>query len=322
MRGGSILAKKKKRMAEFRYYRMPEGRMILALLGEKWVQNYGRDIDYLHFHNYMEIGYCYEGEGIITLGEEDFRFRGGEFTVIPKNYLHTTNSDPGNMSRWEYLFVDLEGLMNRMCAGKQGRAEQMIRLASSRAVFAEKGKWPGMAAEVKKVMDIMREGKEFYQEEAEGLVASFLAQIARENTEHGESGEYQKSEEGGSKLNHLMSHILDYITDHYSEPIKVSDIAKSAHMSETHFRRTFSSYMNMSPLDYINLVRIQSACEYLKKTDEPVSVIAGKCGFTTNSTFNRNFRQVMGTTPVEWRKRPENYEQQILKFDIHSEEGW
>ena len=39
---------------ELRYYKMPEGSPILALLGQKWIQNYGNDIDYLHFHNYLE----------------------------------------------------------------------------------------------------------------------------------------------------------------------------------------------------------------------------------------------------------------------------
>lgn len=61
--------KRKKPKMEFRYYQMPPGSPILALLGEKWVQNYGRDIDYLHFHNYLEIGFCYYGEGAVTLGE-------------------------------------------------------------------------------------------------------------------------------------------------------------------------------------------------------------------------------------------------------------
>lgn len=78
----------------------------------------------------------------------------------------------------------------------------------------------------------------------------------------------------------------------------------------------------MSPLEYINMVRIHAACEYLKKTDKPVAEIALDCGFNTNSTFNRNFKQVMGISPMEWRKRPENYEQQLLKFNIRSEEGW
>ena len=76
------------------------------------------------------------------------------------------------------------------------------------------------------------------------------------------------------------------------------------------------------PLEYINTVRVYTACELLETTDDPVADIAHKCGFTTNSTFNRNFKQLMGVTPLEWRKRPESYEQQLLRFDIHSEKGW
>ena len=60
---GDYMAKKRKMKMEFRYYQMQDGIPILALLGEKWVQNYGRDVDYLHFHNYLEIGFCYSGEG-------------------------------------------------------------------------------------------------------------------------------------------------------------------------------------------------------------------------------------------------------------------
>ena len=120
----------------------------------------------------------------------------------------------------------------------------------------------------------------------------------------------------------MITRVLDFVSYHYMEDIKVEDLAKSCHISETHFRRIFTSYMKVTPLEYINTVRIQTACELLQKTDDPVADIAHKCGFTTNSTFNRNFKQIMGVTPIEWRKRPESYEQQILKFDIHSEEGW
>ena len=40
---------------EYRYYEIPAGSPVLALLGDKWVQNYGREIDYLHFHNHLEV---------------------------------------------------------------------------------------------------------------------------------------------------------------------------------------------------------------------------------------------------------------------------
>ena len=75
--------KRKKPKIEFRYYQMSEGSPILALLGQKWVQTYGRGVNYLHFHNYLEIGYCYGGQGHMILGEDKVFFNGGEFTVIP-----------------------------------------------------------------------------------------------------------------------------------------------------------------------------------------------------------------------------------------------
>ena len=111
------MARKKKPKIEFRYYRMPEETPFLALLGEKWVQNYGRDVDYLHFHNYLEIGYCYSGTGTLVLGEKDYRFSGEQFSIIPQNYLHTTNSDPDTLSRWEYLFIDVDAILDQFYQG-------------------------------------------------------------------------------------------------------------------------------------------------------------------------------------------------------------
>lgn len=78
---------KKKPKIELRYYYMPAGSPILPLLGERWVQNYGTGIEDLHFHNFMEIGFCYYGEGILTLGEEKRKFTGRQFTAILKGFL-------------------------------------------------------------------------------------------------------------------------------------------------------------------------------------------------------------------------------------------
>ena len=58
---------------------------------------------------------------------------------------------------------------------------------------------------------------------------------------------------------------LDYVRMEYMHMIRVEELAQECHMSETHFRRLFESCMNMSPVDYINLVRIQKACDLLKR---------------------------------------------------------
>lgn len=128
------MRKRRKSKIEFRYYKMPAGSPVLALLGEKWIQCYGKGIEYLHFHNYMEIGYCYEGQGILTIGEKDYRFSGGEFSVIPENCPHTTNSVPGTTSRWEYLYIDVEEILHELypAGGNDKRRERMLQRVNSR----------------------------------------------------------------------------------------------------------------------------------------------------------------------------------------------
>lgn len=70
------MAKKKKRM-EYRYYEIPADTYVLPLLGKGWEQEYGVGIrDMLHFHNYMEIGYCYHGDGELIIEDRTYHYSG------------------------------------------------------------------------------------------------------------------------------------------------------------------------------------------------------------------------------------------------------
>ena len=104
--------------------------------------------------------------------------------------------------------------------------------------------------------------------------------------------------------------------------IRVEELAKACHMSETHFRRLFEGCMNMSPVDYINLVRIQKACDLMKKTNDSMDIVAQKVGFATTSTFNRNFKKFLNTSPYQWKINPENYEHKLLNYHISARKGW
>ena len=183
------MPRRRKPKIEFRYYKMPPESPILAMLGEKWYQEYGKNIDTLHFHNYLEIGYCYEGDGVMVLGEKEYRFSGGCFTVIPKNYPHTTNSDPGTMSRWEYLFVDVEDLLQNFSqGGRQKRIERMVQRIQSEALFLSQKEYPRLADMIIGILNIVRGTREFYLEEAKGGMVVILAEIARRNAGGGRTG--------------------------------------------------------------------------------------------------------------------------------------
>ena len=80
--------------------------------------------------------------------------------------------------------------------------------------------------------------------------------------------------------------------------------------------------MQMAPAEYINLVRIRMSCELMQKTNDPMSVIANRTGFDVLSTFNRNFKKIMGVSPSEWRRSSANYKGKLLNCDVKTEGGW
>ncbi len=314
------MAKKKKAKIEYRCYQTPQESRILALLGQDWIREYGEGIDCLHFHNLLEIGFCYEGEGTLILGEQEYSFHGNQFSVIPPNCPHTTISRQGTVSRWEYLYIDTEGFLQKMYpAGSEKRRERILRRIYAGALFTGTDLRPDLSGKIRQILDLMRQQPEFYLDEVKGVAMSLLVVLARQN--HGGLREAKSCKE--EPVQHaVVEDALHYIGKHYMETIRIEELAAVCHISESHFRREFSDCMHMSPLEYIHNVRIKNVCELLRKTDAAVADIAFRCGFSTLSTFNRNFRQTVGCPPMEWRKRSDHYEQQILKFDVCQKQGW
>ena len=287
------MSRKKKMKMEYRFYEVPEKCPVLALLGEKWVQNYGYQIDYLHFHNMMEISFCAIRElslysfvikpsTSINSHAQEHRLFSFEFVVCGKFFGTTVNAP----RRTEFLYLP----------------GQLSPLRNSRRRSPS-----------------YYEKEEFYLEEVKGLTRALLMQIARWN-EKDETQEKNAILDDASIA--LILPALNYIGENFHESIRIEELADVCHISETHLRRIFQESMRMPPVEYINWVRIRAACKELRKTNASVSDIALHCGFTTISTFNRNFRKILGVSPQQWRRAPEHYEQNLLKFDIKTQEGW
>ena len=100
-----------KKIEEFRYYEMPVGRYDLALLGDSWITTYRTGEQ--HFHNFYEIGYCYFGEGVVFLGEKSEPYGAGTISLIPANFPHGVHSKEGGVCRWEFLYLDFAGFIER-----------------------------------------------------------------------------------------------------------------------------------------------------------------------------------------------------------------
>ncbi|MEX2607082.1 MAG: AraC family transcriptional regulator [Kiritimatiellia bacterium] len=105
------------------------------------------------------------------------------------------------------------------------------------------------------------------------------------------------------KLPPLILQGCHYIGQHYRESLRLREVAGECGVSAEHFSRLFHQSTGLRFREYLAETRIHHACADLTDTDDRISEIAFRCGFSTLSRFNRSFRELTGVTPRDWRKR-------------------
>ncbi len=313
------MGRKKRDTIEFRFYEIPQGQSCLALLGEKWIMIYGKEDKYLHFHNLFEVGYCRNGNGDLILDDRICRYESAMLSVIPANYPHATYSREPNF--WEYIFFDIEAVIKQIYPDNPSLQREAMRIANKGADLLYEYQHPEMAETIKRIMEEMRDKNPYYVETTGNLLKAFVLMLIRfQDSQNTEESKNPKSQDQALTMN--IRPALEYIDNHFAENLKASTLADACSMSETHFRRVFAEAINMSPMDYLNLVRIQRACNIMNKTDHSMEVVASECGFTTFSTFNRNFKKFLNTSPYQWKKNKDNYANKLLDYKINALKGW
>ena len=303
-----------KMQTQFRYYDLPPDSLFLALFGDSWIREYGNDLDALHFHNYLEIGVCLEGDGHMDFGDHKLPYTSGNITVIPPKYPHHTNSQPGETCHWAYLFIDIDGVLKHVFPDRTYRREQVAARIGQGALVLCKNQHPHIADLVRALLDEQQQKHEFYQESTRAKLCSLMLYLARICPPIG--GQMQ-----ATSRTDAVSIAIDHVAKHYAEKLTIRDLADSCRLSETHFRRLFTHAMGISPQGYINRIRVDAACKLLHTTDLSVGEIATRCGFINAATFNRNFQRMMNMSPSAFRRDKQYYARQ-REGRVLAYEGW
>ncbi|MER7556490.1 AraC family transcriptional regulator [Nocardioides sp. NPDC126508] len=103
--------------------------------------------------------------------------------------------------------------------------------------------------------------------------------------------------------NRRLLRARDVMDRHYAEPLDVPAIARVAHVSPAHFIRRFKAVFGETPHRYFQRRRIERSMALLRDTSTPVTEVALTVGFTSLGTFSRTFRDIVGTSPSDYRAR-------------------
>ncbi len=96
--------------------------------------------------------------------------------------------------------------------------------------------------------------------------------------------------------------LADYAECNYNQQISLSELSRSINYSLPYVSKCFRAGTGMNFSEYLQKVRVTKSCSLLSETDIPVEEICGLVGYSNTAFFHRIFRQIVGLTPLEYRK--------------------
>lgn len=107
--------------------------------------------------------------------------------------------------------------------------------------------------------------------------------------------------ENDYRVSDPVKDIIKYCYENYAGDISLGSVAESLHISPYYVSHLFSKRLKMSFNDYINTLRIRSACEMLKTGEKSITEIAYAVGYNSTRSFDRCFVKIRGLTPKQYR---------------------
>ena len=103
--------------------------------------------------------------------------------------------------------------------------------------------------------------------------------------------------------NRRLLRARDAMDRSYAGPLDIPTLARVAHVSEAHFIRSFRATFGETPHRYLQRRRVERSMFLLRETRRSVTEVCFDVGFTSLGTFSRTFREILGVTPTDYRKR-------------------
>lgn len=96
--------------------------------------------------------------------------------------------------------------------------------------------------------------------------------------------------------------VVHFIEENLGDALDLETCAREGHLSKYQFCRVFKQHLGMSPMSFVNSMRISRAQELLKRDDLNITQVALNVGFKDHGTFIKAFKKRTGILPSEFKK--------------------
>ncbi len=248
-----------------------------------------------HRHEDLEILQVQKGSVRLETRKQNVLLQPGDVFVICTQQVHTLSCGTAKSARIFSLHTNLLSLIDNHAVNISLLYPVFFDAAVEGCLF------PASSAEFDELRSLFTRLSEFETDrplawplELSGLLQLLLAGICRSVLPARQNGI------PGDEVQILES-MVSYISRFYAEKIRLTDIAAAGKVGRSKCCQIFKSYLNLSPIDFLNSYRLSVSRDLLITTPFKVSVIAASCGFSHQSYYTRIFREKYGCTPNAYR---------------------
>lgn len=246
-----------------------------------------------HYHDAHQIIYVESGEISVKIENEEYRAGDGDLIILSRFEQHAISVLTPQYKRYSVV-ISPEAITS-------GTDEYILStvLTNRFEGFSHIVNMRGREEEIKKFFEKMTEEFDekhpFYQTKTDLLLREFLISLYRNFPTLFISDINQNTM--------IVKKIQERFEKHYMEKVSLSDIGEKYHISSSHLAHIFKEITGYSTIDYLISCRLSVAKRMLSSTDDNIKEIIYQCGFSDESNFSRMFKQKVGMTPTEFRKR-------------------
>lgn len=253
-----------------------------------------------HYHTEFEITYVHRGQGIRMVGDNVSYFQEGDFVLMGSNVPHTWISDDDFNEQPHQMEVVVLQFLPRLFPDEWVGLSSMSVLKlllnkAKRGVYFSDSYRKEAAQRIISIANMQG----FEQFVATLQLLNFLGED--EQTKLLISPAYTPTL--NNKTEQRLLHVCQYIHEHFTEAIKLQELARLANMNTTSFCRFFRQSTGQTASEYIGDLRIGKASNLLlNDPNMAITEIAFRSGFNNQALFNRQFLKRKKMTPSTFRK--------------------
>lgn len=268
-----------------------------------------------HYHPELELHYLIRGEGVRFIGDNISNFSDGEILLLGENLPHKWHCREESCQ--DISVYGVETIVLHFSSNFMGN--DMLLLPEARLL-------PLLFEKAKKGMVIINETRDKLiplieaaskAENLDRLIALLsILKILSETKDYYQITREQSFYKSDKYETERLNVVYNYTLANFSEPITLEKIAAISNLTTTSFCRYFKLMTKKTYYDFLTEIRISHACAFLIEDKISIEQIADRCGFYNISNFYRQFKKVIGVTPLTYKRNFLVNEELDNSFDL------